>query len=94
MEPDVHDPFEGAADRTKMLTNILSPDLPAGFWNDPFILGFIYMAAERYTTLEGLTKEIWIRARYTSWSLRVNRPGSPCARLPCAGAVIRTLCLE
>jgi hypothetical protein len=48
-----NDPLQDARDTIQSLIDMLGPKLPAAFWDDPFVLGFIYFAVHAYAIQAG-----------------------------------------
>jgi hypothetical protein len=51
------DPLQGARNTIQSLIDMLGPKLPAAFWDDPFVLGFIYFAVHAYAIQAGATDD-------------------------------------
>jgi hypothetical protein len=51
------DPIQDARDTIQSLIDMLGPKLPAAFWGDPFVLGFIYFAAHAYAIQAGASND-------------------------------------
>lgn len=49
------DPLKDAYLATKAILDVFSTRLPSGFWDDPFVLGFIYFSVHAYALIASAT---------------------------------------
>jgi len=56
-ETAITDPLQATRDTIQSLIDMLGPKLPATFWADPFVLGFVYFAVHAYAIQAGATDD-------------------------------------